>query len=93
MMDLAITPLWNHLSHAVKGARRWLIAATRPTALTTAGTLLDLTRSKRALVADNALLRHQLVVLARTAGRQGSPPGTGPPWSCWPGPTLRGETL
>jgi len=62
MLDLAIS--------AVRRARSWLLAVTSPSSSTTAAaTVLDLTRSKRALVAENALLRHQLVVLARTAGR------------------------
>ena len=62
MLDLVLS--------AVRRARSWLLAVTRPSSITTAAaTVLDLTRSKRALVAENALLRHQLVVLARTAGR------------------------
>ena len=62
MLDLAIS--------AVRRARSWLLSVTRPSSITTAAaTVLDLTRSKPTLIAENALLRHQLVVLARTAGR------------------------
>ena len=61
MLDRAIS--------AIRSARRWLLAITRPASVTLVGaTVLDLTRSRRALVAENALLRHQLVVLSQTAG-------------------------
>ncbi len=44
---------------------RRLMAATKPAApVLIAGTLADLTRSKSALVAENALLRQQLLNLA-----------------------------
>ena len=62
MLDLAIS--------ALRRARRWLLTITRPASITTVvATALDLTRSKRALVVENALLRQQLVVLARASGR------------------------
>ena len=61
MLDRAIS--------AIRSARRWLLAITRPASVTlVSATVLDLTRSRRALVAENALLRHQLVVLSQTAG-------------------------
>jgi len=47
-----------------------LSAITRPTVVPLAvGALADLTRSKSALVAENALLRHQLAVLHRSVKR------------------------
>jgi len=47
-----------------------LIAATKPAApVVLAGTLADLTRSKPALVAENALLRQQLLILRRSVKR------------------------
>lgn len=55
---------------AIRRAQRWLTAATRPGSMAAAGaTVLDLTRSKPTLIAENALLRRQLVVLSRTARR------------------------
>jgi len=46
------------------------IAATKPAApVVLAGTLADLTRSKPALVAENALLRQQLLILRRSVKR------------------------
>ena len=59
------------LGHAVaRGPRRRLLAATRPaTAPLAVGTLADLARSKPALVAENALLRHQLSLLRRSVAR------------------------
>ena len=51
----------------VQGLRRRLLAATRPAGTPLAvGTLADLTRSKSELVAENALLRHQLAILRRS---------------------------
>jgi transposase InsO family protein len=50
--------------------RRRLQDATRPaTASPIAGTLADLTRSKPELIAENALLRQQLVILRRSVKR------------------------
>jgi hypothetical protein len=64
---LRVTTLGRAAAH---GLRRRLLAATR---LTTApifvGTLADLARSKSALVAENALLRHQLAILRRSSKR------------------------
>ena len=59
------------LGHAAtRGLRRRLLAATRPaTAPLVVGTLADLARSKPALVAENALLRHQLAILRRSVKR------------------------
>jgi putative transposase len=59
------------LGHATaQGLRRRLPAATRPdSAPLAAGTLADLVRSKPALVAENAFLRHQLAILHRSAKR------------------------
>ena len=52
------------------GFRRRLLAATRPTVAPVAvGTLADLARSKPALVAENAFLRHQLAILHRSVKR------------------------
>ena len=55
---------------AALGFRRRLLAATRPAVAPVAvGALADLARSKPALVAENALLRHQLAVLRRSGKR------------------------
>ena len=56
---------------AVHGFRRRPLAATRPTVAPVAvGTLADRARSKPALVAENAFLRHQLAILHRSVRRQ-----------------------
>ena len=55
---------------AAHSLRRRLLAATRPTtAPLVVGTLADLARSKPTLVAENALLRHQLAILRRSVKR------------------------
>ena len=55
---------------ALQALRRRLLAATRPAApMLVTGALADLTRSKPELVAENALLRQQLVVLKRSVKR------------------------
>jgi putative transposase len=54
----------------VQALRRRLVAATSPAAPTlVAGALTDLVRSRPALVAENALLRHQLLILRRSVKR------------------------
>ena len=71
MLDLTLTSIRKSLVNATEKARLWLVAITKPGLLITASAaVLDLSRSKRALVAENALLRHQIVVLSRTAGQQ-----------------------
>ena len=55
---------------AVHGLRRRLLAAARPVVVPRAvGTLAALTRSRSALVTENALLRHQLAILRRSVKR------------------------
>ena len=55
---------------AVCGLRRRLLAATRPTVTPlVVGALADLARSRLALVAENALLRHQRAILRRGGRR------------------------
>ena len=55
--------------------RRRLAAATRPAAAPLAtGTLADLARTKPQLIAENALLRQQLVILRRQTKRPGCTP-------------------
>ena len=56
--------------HLAQQLERRLLAATKPAApVVVAGTLADLTRSKPALVAENALLRQQLLILRRSVKR------------------------
>ena len=70
MLDLALTTIGKSLVHATKTARRWLTAITRPATKTSAGAaLLDLSRTRRSLVVENALLRQQLLILYRASGR------------------------
>lgn len=56
---------------AVRAVRRRLATALRPTATSSIvlGAATDLVRSKRELIAENALLRQQLIVLARSTKR------------------------
>ncbi len=55
---------------ALSVLRRQLVAATKPAApMLIGGALADLSRSKPALVAENALLRQQLLVLRRSVRR------------------------
>jgi putative transposase len=55
---------------AAQVLRRRLLAATKPVpASVIAGTLTDLVRSKPQLIAENALLRQQLIILRRSVNR------------------------
>ncbi len=55
---------------ALSGLRRRVLAATKPvTSVPLVGALADLRRSKSELVAENALLRQQLLVLRRSVKR------------------------
>ena len=69
-----LAPLLRHVTRtahaALQALRRRLLAATQPAAPPlVAGTLADLLRSKPELVAENAMLRQQLIVLKRGAKR------------------------
>ena len=55
----------THLARRLSAAAR---AATRPAPIV-AGLLVDATRSREELMAENALLRQQLIVAARAIGR------------------------
>src|ERR671932_332391 len=55
---------------AVQALRRRLLAATRPAAAPLlTGTVADLARTKPELLAENAFLRHQLIILQRRVKR------------------------
>jgi hypothetical protein len=55
---------------AARAIRRHLATATRPTgAALVAGTLADVTRGRSASIAENTLLRQQLIILRRSARR------------------------
>ena len=56
--------LWARLSSAASQFFRRLTKPARPNLVT--GTLADLPRSRAELLAENALLRQQLIVLRRT---------------------------
>jgi hypothetical protein len=70
---------WSRLSAGIQqalGARLWA----RPTAAHLAGTGTDLVRTRGQLLAENAFLRQQLVVLGRQVKRPVLfPPSGGPP--------------
>jgi len=53
-----------HVTRVVAEAKRLLYESVRPLPLV-AGFLKDLTRSRRQLIAENALLRQQLIVASR----------------------------
>ena len=70
---MPIRPLHRLLTRGHAAAQRlcrWLLASMRPVVVPLAvGTLADLARSKSALVAENAFLRHQLAILHRSVTR------------------------
>jgi hypothetical protein len=67
-------------------------AATRPVPVVV-GLLRDATRSREELVAENMLLRQQLIVAARArASVPGSRRTSVACWSFWRGSSLAGET-
>ena len=69
MLALA-TAIKRHARAALRAVHRRLLAWTKPATGPCVGTAVsDLARTKAALVAENALLRHQLVVLHRQVGR------------------------
>ncbi len=70
-MFAAVRQLLRRCSGAfLRGARRSLLALLRPaTGTPSGGTLADLARTKAELVAENALLRQQLIVLRRQVRR------------------------
>ncbi len=59
--------LWSRLSSAANQLLRRLTQPARPNLVT--GTLADLPRSRAELLAENALLRQQLIVLGRRTKR------------------------
>src|ERR687894_2403984 len=62
--------LWTAGRAAARALRRRLAAATRPAAAPLlTGTLADLARTKPELVAENAFLRQQLLILRRQVRR------------------------
>ena len=70
MLAALLHPLRHHGQRLVHALSRRLLTATRPSPTRlVAATLADLPRSKGALIAENALLRQQLVVLQRSVKR------------------------
>lgn len=65
-----MTAIIKPLLRTVKSAKQRLSRITRPASLVAvSAAVFDMARSRPTLIADNALLRHQLVVLSRTSGR------------------------
>ncbi len=80
----------RHVAHALG---RRLAAATTPAASPlVGGALADLVRSKSALIAENALLRQQIIIVRRSVTRPRCTPGTAPSWSSWPAACGSGAT-
>lgn len=72
--------------------RRRFLVATKPAAgAPLVGTLADPVRSKPELIAENAVLRQQLVILQRTVKRPRCTP-TARSWCCWPAACTPGGT-
>src|SRR3954454_275699 len=70
MVTTMVTTITQRVRTLVRAVHCRLLAWTRPaTGPRVGSTVGDLTRTKAALVAENALLRHQLVVLHRQVGR------------------------
>ncbi len=66
----------RRIKDCVRAAHRRLLAWTRPAPGPCVGSMIgDLTRTKATLVTENALLRQQLVVLARQVKRPALTPG------------------
>lgn len=69
-----LNQLFARVCHVVRNGletlKRKLSALTRPTtANVVVSSLADMTRTKPELIAENALLRHQLIVLQRSVKR------------------------
>lgn len=70
MITTILTPLRSLAYRVLAATRRRVSAWTQPLPLAiAAGAVADSARSKRDLVLENVLLRHQLLVLGRTATR------------------------
>ena len=70
MLACVLTQIHRFASAGTRALRDCLARWTRPTTSSVVlGTAADLVRSKPELVADNALLRQQLIVLGRTTKR------------------------
>ena len=91
----------THLLHRLLAAgrataralRRRLRVATRPAAAPLfTGTLADLARTKPELLAENVLLRQQLLILRRPAKRPRCTRADRALWCCWPAACARGGT-
>ena len=84
-----LTRLLRQCAHAarsfVRTLRLRIAAATRPVApALVVGTLADLARSRPAPVAENALLRQQLLILRRSVKRPRCTAADRALWCCWP---------
>ena len=82
------------INTGVRALRYHIAASTKPThSSLVRGSLQDLVRSKPQLIAENALLRQQLIVLNRSVKR---PCLTATDrsllWSCWPVACAPGRT-
>ncbi len=70
MVTTILGAIKRHGSAALRGTHRWLLAQTKPTTGTlVGGAVADVARSKAALIAENALLRQQVIVLQRQIKR------------------------
>ncbi len=70
MVTLILSAIKRHGAAVLRGAHRWLLAQIKPaTGTLVDGAITDVSRNKAALMAENALLRQQLIVLHRQGKR------------------------
>ena len=70
---VVIVRVWRRVSAAARSAARWvgkaIRTATRPGKGVVAGLLVDIPRTRTEILADNALLRQQLIIAQRRVKR------------------------
>jgi len=70
MVTTILGAIKRHGAVVLQGIHRWLLAQTKPaTGTLVGGAITDVARSKAALMAENALLRQQVIVLQRQIKR------------------------
>jgi len=70
MVTTILGAIKRHGAVVLQGIHRWLLAQTKPATGTLVGrAITDVARSKAALMAENALLRQQVIVLQRQIKR------------------------
>ena len=74
-MTAILGAIRQHKDAVLRRVHRWLLAQTKPVTRTlVGGTIVDVTMTKAALIAENGLLRQQVIVLRRQVKRPVSTP-------------------